>query len=202
MTGAIRRYGRSEIERFLEEVDAALDRPVTVVLVGWSAAMLGYDAPGNTQDIDTWTTVGKGLEAAVERARQRTGLPMPFGKAGVADPPYGFESRLGRTMPHLKKLAVMVPDKHDIALMKAGRGLDRDIEAVWALHRRTPLDCDLLVRRYQEEMVQAIGDPRRLRGNFLALIERLFPDRAQEVARRLEGREVDPGRPRPGGGRG
>jgi hypothetical protein len=181
----LRRYGKAEIERFLEEVNAGLERPAEVIVIGWAAAIRGYDAPGRTQDIDTETTVSKALESAIARARQATGLSLPFGKAGVSDAPYEFESRLIRVVPHLERLIVLVPEKHDLALMKVVRGHDRDIEALRALHERSPLDCDVLVRLWREEMGQAIGEPRRLRDNFLALIESLFPERLPEIERRL-----------------
>ncbi len=88
-------------------------------------------------------------------------------------------------MPHLERLTVVIPEKHDLALMKVVRGHDRDLEAIRSLHERSPLDCDLLVRRWREEMGQAIGEPRRLRDNFLALIESVFPERLREVERKL-----------------
>ncbi len=46
--------------------------------------------------------------------------------------------------------------------------------------------CAVLVRRYEEEMGQVIIDPRRLRGNFLALVESLFPEAATLVENALE----------------
>jgi hypothetical protein len=43
----------------------------------------------------------------------------------------------------------------------------------------------MLVVRYSEEMGSTIIEPRRLRAQFLVAIERLFPDEAEDVARRL-----------------
>ncbi len=187
----MRRYGRAEIERFLTDLDAGLDRRQEVVLIGWASAILGYGAPGETIDIDAWSDLS-GLQASVDRVVSAGGLRIPFATAGVADPPREFEGRLRRVLPHLRRLTVLVPEKHDLALMKAVRGLEHDLAALERLHRVSPLDCDTLVSRFQEEMGQAIGDPRRLRGNFLGLIERLFPERVEGVARRL--RQVRPGR--------
>ena len=185
---AMRRYGRSEIEDFLKQVDAHLRRPADVIVIGWAAAMLRYDAPGRTIDIDTWSDVA-GLQTAVAEATEATGLSIPFGSAGVADAPYDFESRLERAMPRLKRLRIQVPEKHDLALMKAVRGLEHDFEALATLHRQSPLDSDLLARRFRDEMGHAMGDPARLRGNFLALVERLFPDRVDAVAAELRKRK-------------
>jgi hypothetical protein len=57
------------------------------------------------------------------------------------------------------------------------------------IHAHSPLDLDTLVGRFQDEMTP-IGDPARIRGNVLAVVERLFPDRVEDVERRL-------GKPRP-----
>jgi hypothetical protein len=42
----------------------------------------------------------------------------------------------------------------------------------------------VLVRRFKEEMTP-IGDPARIRGNFLVVVERLFPDSVDVIAREL-----------------
>lgn len=183
-----RPYGHDEVVHLLTRVDAHLSEPQQVVIIGWAAAMLGYGTAGGTTDIDTWGDVGA-MGPAIRMAAEETGLRIPFGPAGVADAPLEFESRLVRVLPALRKLTVLVPEKHDLALMKMLRGVEHDIDGIARLHRSSPLDCDTLVERYLAEMSQAIGDPRRRRGNFLALIERLFPDRVGEVERRLDRRE-------------
>ena len=42
------------------------------------------------------------------------------------------------------------------------------------------------MRYYEEEMSHVVIDPRRLRGNFLALVESLFPEAATLVKKALE----------------
>jgi hypothetical protein len=42
----------------------------------------------------------------------------------------------------------------------------------------------VLVRRFKEEMTP-IGDPARMRGNFLTVVERLFPGSVDAVEREL-----------------
>ena len=77
--------------------------------------------------------------------------------------------------------------------MKVLRCDEHDLQAIEAMHRRSPLDASVLVTRYQEEMNSAIIDPRRLRAQFLVAIERLFPGQVDAVERRLKAH---------GGGRG
>lgn len=182
----MRYYVRAEIERFLRAVDRALERRATVILIGGSAAAVKYRIADPTADIDTFNALRADLRRAIDAARKATGLPMPFEQSGVADGPYHFEDRLLRAMPSLARLAVLVPERHDLALMKTVRGDQADFEKLQAIHARTPFDLSLLLRRYLDEMDHVVIDPRRLRGNFLALVESLFPAVAPLVAKALE----------------
>jgi len=166
-------------------VDAALGRQVGVVIIGGAAAAVHYGIDLGTHDIDTWTSIQEELARAVEQARTGTGLPLPFAKSGVADGPYDFESRLERALPHLQRLVVQVPEKHDQALMKVIRGYEHDLDGIEAIHRRSPLELETLLKRYRDEMGAVVGAPRRLRGQLLALVDRLFPERVEAVARQL-----------------
>ncbi len=69
--------------------------------------------------------------------------------------------------------------------MKVVRGDEHDLQAIEAIHRRTPMDLGILLKRYQDEMGAAIIDPRRLKGHFLTMVERLFPGHLDGVERRL-----------------
>lgn len=131
------------------------------------------------------------LASALARAREATGLAIPFARSGVADGPHDFESRLGRVLPRLKRLKVSVPERHDLVLMKVLRGDEHDLQAIEAIHRHSPLELSILVDRYSEEMGSTIIEPRRLRSQFLVAIERLFPAEAENVARQL-GRRAGP----------
>lgn len=180
----MRTFLKDELERFLEAVDQVLAQPLDVIVIGGTAAALHYGVTRATHDIDTWTTVQRDLAAAAERARVSTGLDIPVTQSGVADAPYDFESRLERVLPHFDRLRVLVPEKHDLALMKAIRGYEHDLQAIGEIHAYSPLDLDTLIGRFQDEMTP-IGDPVRIRGNILAVVERLFPDCVDDVARRL-----------------
>jgi hypothetical protein len=180
----VKAFLREELARFLEAVDGALAGPIEVIVIGGSAAALHYGVTRATHDIDTWTTVQTELATAAERARAVTGLEVPVEKSGVADAPSDFESRLQRALPHLTRLRVLVPEEHDLVLMKAMRCYEHDLQAIAEIHAHSPLDLGTLIRRFQEEMTP-IGDPARIRGNILAVVELLFPDAVEDVARRL-----------------
>lgn len=182
----MRYYVRAEIERFLRAVDLALERPATVIIIGGGAAALKYRIDDPTTDIDTFNALGADLRRAIDAARKATGLAMPFEQSGVADGPYDFEDRLLRAMPRLARLTVLVPERHDLALMKAVRGDQADFAKLQAIHERKPFDLSVLLRRYEEEMGHVVIDPRRLRGNFLALVESLFPEAVTLVEKAFE----------------
>jgi hypothetical protein len=184
----MRVYGPEELRRFLTAMDGALKRPAEIVVIGGAAAAIEYGVASGTRDIDTWTRVPEDLAAAAERARRTTGLAVPFAQSGVADGPHDFESRLERVLPRLRRLKVLVPEKHDLALMKVLRGDEHDLQAIEAIHRNSPLELPILLERYQEEMGATIVDPRRLRGQFLTMIERLFPGDLDGVEMRLRAR--------------
>ena len=184
----MRLYTPAELRIFLAGVDAALRGKAEVVLIGGAAVAIEYDIVVGTRDIDTWTRVQNDLMIAVERSRQATGLAVPFAQSGVADGPESFERRLRRALPHLKRLIVRVPEKHDLVLMKVVRGDEHDLQAIEAIHERSPLDLETLLDRYQQEMGAAIIDPRRLKGHVLTMVERLFPDQLDRAERRLRGR--------------
>ena len=181
----MRVYTPDELRRFLEGVDGALRGQTEIVVIGGAAAALEYGVATGTRDIDTWTSVQDDLMIAVERARQATGLAVPFAQSGVADGPADFESRLERALPHLRRLTVMVPEKHDLVLMKVLRADEHDLQAIEAIHERSPLDLGVLLDRYQGEMGAAIIDPRRLKSHVLMMVERLFPKQLDSVEKRL-----------------
>lgn len=182
----MRSYVRAEIERFLRAVDKALKRRATIIVIGGGAVVVKYRVDLPTTDIDTFNAIGHELRRAIDLAREATGLPMPFEQSGVADGPYGFEDRLVRAMPSLRRLILLVPERHDLALMKTVRGDLADFEKLRAVHQKTPFDLSVLLQRYEEEMGHVVIDPRRLRGNFLGLVEELFPEAAILVRKALE----------------
>lgn len=160
----MRYYVRAEIERFLRAVDKALKGRATVVVIGGGAAAIKYRIDDPTTDIDTFNALGADLRSAIEAARKATGLPMPFEQSGVADGPYEFEERLLRAMPSLTRLTVLVPERHDLALMKTVRGDEADFAKLQAIHTRTPFDLSVLLQRYDKEMGHVVIDRRDFGG--------------------------------------
>ncbi|MCP3980163.1 MAG: hypothetical protein GY716_12730 [bacterium] len=158
---------------FLRSVDTHLSKQQSVILIGGAAAALAYGATRVTTDIDTITDT-TGLEEALRLARVDTGLDVPFQTVGIYDVPYHYEARLESIDLGLRKLAIVVPEKHDLALMKVVRGQENDMEAIQQIADVVGLDRTILVDRFKSEMTHAIGSPDRLRANFLSAIEMLY----------------------------
>lgn len=193
----MRRFTTTECEDFLRAIDAELEAPCEVVLVGGGAVALKYKGSHATTDLDLWSVSGPpaervgattpaaasrgGFWEAVERARATAAGPVPVQKASIAEPPYAFEDRLiALSIPGLTKLRVLVPEAHDLVLMKIARGEAHDLDAVEDIHRAAPLDLDTLVARYRETTTQVMGSVELHRLNFLAAVARLFGEKAAE----------------------
>jgi hypothetical protein len=187
----VERYTRDQLERFLTALDANLATPCEIIVIGGTAAALHYGARRPTTDIDTWNVVSDDLARAIRLATQETGLNVPLTKSGIADGPEDFESRLERVLPHLRQLSVLVPEPHDLVLMKALRAYEHDLEVIEEIHQHSPLDLETLVHRFESEM-SPIGNPARIRDSFLLVIERLFPRDVDRIEKRLKRRSRRP----------
>lgn len=175
-------YPEKVWRRFLELVDEELPERRKLVLVGGAAISLRYARRHDTGDMDSITsTRDTVLWNAIQRARRRLKAELGLEKAppvgtpgGAFDPPENYEERLEQILPTLMKLRVYVPERHDLALMKTSRGLGRDTEALLAMHKAEPFQLATLIERYRETQAVFVGDPRRLRLNFLTLVSTLF----------------------------
>ena len=104
-------------------------------------------------------------------------------RAAVADPPYNYEDRrqaldlpfrnLTIVVP-FRNLTIVVPERHDLLLMKAVRAQRQDVDAIKEMHQVQPFDLETLVERFDNEMGQAMIDPKIFEIQFLHIIERLF----------------------------
>jgi hypothetical protein len=185
----VRRHSPQELEHFVAAIDEALTEPASILVIGGAAAALAYGATRATDDIDTFHPLTPAVEKAVAVARHSTGLNVPVSFAAVTDAPYDFEDRL---IPirglHLKRLTVVVPERHDLVLMKTLRGYQHDVEVIDQIHRHQPLVFEVLRSRWNSEMTHVVGDPRRINLNFVEVVDHLFGRERAEAVRRELGR--------------
>jgi hypothetical protein len=62
----------------------------------------------------------------------------------VSDASYHYEDRVRRIAMRLKKLRILVPERHDLALVKVVRGDRHDEDMIAEIHARHPLKLDTL----------------------------------------------------------
>jgi hypothetical protein len=189
----VKTFDRAELRAFLKAVDANLDRSAKMLIIGGAAASLRYGATRKTQDIDTWGGFVRAVENAVEKAREATGLDVPVAPAGVAEAPYHFEDRLV-SLSGFRHLIVRVPDRYDLALMKATRGYQHDFDVIQEMHKRRPFQFAKLRNRFDTEMTHVtakVGGQKELRDNFVALVERLFGRKKADEARVPKAKKLD-----------
>lgn len=167
-------YGAEEIRVFLQAVDRHLTRRARVEIIGGSAAALAHGASSTTTDLDTYNALDQELLDAVARATEETGFDIPVSQSTVADVPYNYEDRLERHLPELEHLEVWVLEKHDLVLSKTVRCYDHDLQQILEVHENAGLSFDVLVERFESEMTIAIGDPAKIRSNFLLMLETVF----------------------------
>jgi hypothetical protein len=138
---------------------------------------LAYEGRHATYDLD-YIDADAGFEAACEKARRRMASPIAVQKVGgVFVAPYDYEGRLRPLIqPGFERLTLLVPEAHDFAIMKLGRGTDHDLQGVQEVHGVHPLSLPTLVERYKDSLTQVIGNPRAFKGSFLALVELLFSE--------------------------
>ena len=144
-------------------------------MIGGAAAAVAYDSGTKTADIDLFRGMSRDILEAARRAREETGLAIAVGAAPVADLPYDYEERLRPARGlSLQKLGLVFPDKYDLALAKAVRGYQHDLDAIEGIHRRHRLSRRTLVGRFEAEMSHAIGPPARMRLNVVMVVARLY----------------------------
>ncbi|MBA3393463.1 MAG: hypothetical protein H0T89_12510 [Deltaproteobacteria bacterium] len=143
-------------------------------IIGGGAAALAYGASSTTSDLDTFNAITSELVEAVAQATADTGFAIPVSQATVADVPYNYEDRLQRLLPELEHLEVWVLEKHDLVLSKTLRCYEHDLQQILEIHASVGLSFDVLVERFESEMTNVVGDPARIRANFLIMIETVF----------------------------
>ncbi len=112
---------------------------------------------------------------AYKRAKKDTGLEIPLSQAGVADAPYNFEDRLVEYKRlKLKRLIIKIPEIHDFILMKTIRGYEHDLDVIEEISKKNKVRKVILIKRFETEMDQVIGNKRMLRQNFAATLLRCF----------------------------
>jgi hypothetical protein len=180
------RFDREQIVRFLHALDSALEGELKIFVVGGLAAIVKYNATVKTSDMDVFAIVSgrdADLTRAAHVASEVTGIVLSIGGAPITDLPWNYEDRL-KTVRGLRfqKLTMIVPDKYDLALSKAVRGYEHDLEAIASMHKHHRLSEKTLVNRYESELRKIVpGDERNFALNMVQLVQLLYGKRRAEI---------------------
>lgn len=177
------KFKASEVRQFLSALDRRLTAPFHVVAIGSTAAMFAFGLESDTRDFDTIGYVDSVLEDWAETALQ-TGLDIPLDKVSVHEPPSEFESRLRDLhTPEYKHIKITVPEKHDWALMKIARFLDKDIDHISDVAIRLGFSKEVFFERFLNEMWISNGNKGELIWSFVTMMEKLF---GSKVAKEMD----------------
>lgn len=175
-----------EIETFLRSLDRQLKEPFRLVVIGGAAAALSFKTTSGTLDIDAANDVSA-IETASQTARAETNLVIPLSSVGgVFDAPYEYESRLGRvSISGLRRLEILVPEKHDWALMKIVRLNEKDRRDIREVRKEIGLEKAVFLSRMEGEMTH-VAPRKRLFDQFLVMMEELYgPAEADRMGKSL-----------------
>lgn len=62
--------------------------------------------------------------------------------------------------------------------MKVVRGFEHDLEGIEEMARNNVVSQDILVERFTKEMKSVVGNPQKLKLNFLAMFDQVFGENA------------------------
>ena len=143
---------------FLEELDDLLDERFEIHCIGGFAAVVAYNLPRSTNDLDYFTLTPHNRMRDIERLAGR-GSPLErkykvhVHRAAVASLPEDYEARLRHLYPGLfSHIRLCVPDPYDLVLSKLSRNSTTDREDVRHLATELSLRPNILRDRYVREL--------------------------------------------------
>jgi hypothetical protein len=152
---------------FLTELDALLPGPIELHCLGGFVVSEFYGLSRATADIDVLVVrQSVDLKTLVTLGGRDSALTAKHGLyidvVTVAAVPENYQERLvDYEVTGLRHLRLRALERHDLALAKLSRNLDRDIEDVKRLAVGPGLDVDVLRRRYNDELRPQLARPER-----------------------------------------
>lgn len=151
---------------FLRDLDRELNDPTELHCFGGFVVSEYYGLTRSTGDIDILESRGTAIAVITRLAGKGSPLQKRHGvyidAVTVAEIPDDYESRLlDFAVAGLARLRLKVFERHDLALAKLCRNIDKDREDVAALAVAGGLDTRLLADRYHSELRFKLGRPER-----------------------------------------
>jgi hypothetical protein len=148
-------------DKFLQEVDELLGRPVEIHCLGGFVLIVLYGREIPTGDIDYIEAIPPEEVTNLERlAGRESKLASKYGVyfqfvpvGGIADVPENYATRLIDLFPaRFSKLRLQALDPYDLILSKVTRNAARDERDVAFLASKRIIDPVILEERYREEL--------------------------------------------------
>jgi hypothetical protein len=171
---------------FLNELDHIATSTVRLDCIGGFVVTVLYGLNRPTADVDVLEIAPQSAANAFAEVAMLGGpLYKKYGiyldRVTVAQPPYGYESRLQEMFPGtFHHLHLMALDPYDFALTKLERNIERDRNDVRYLARTVPFDLELLRERYTTEQRPYLGNPNREDLTLQLWIDAIEEERASE----------------------
>jgi hypothetical protein len=151
---------------FLRELDRELEQPTELHCLGGFVVSEYYGLTRATGDIDILESRGTNAATIARLAGEGTRLHkrhhVYIDVVTIANVPDDYESRLlDFKVAELQRLRLKVFERHDVALAKLCRNIDRDREDISAFATGPGLDVDMLAARYRAEMRPSLARPER-----------------------------------------
>jgi hypothetical protein len=152
---------------FLQEIDEALDEPLSLHCIGGFPLTVRYNLPRPTEDIDLIEVppsayAGPLLMLGGEGGPLHKKYKLYIDPVTVAYFPENYADRLTEVFAGVfTNLRILVLDPYDIALTKLGRNNQKDRDDMRFLARTVPFKVETLRERYFAELQWQYAEGRR-----------------------------------------
>jgi hypothetical protein len=189
---------RDGLKLLLAQLDALVDQPVELLLVGGAAVLVHSPAGVATRDLDAIPTASHAvLVAALARhPTAATTVDLSTASAGFeACLPDDWLDRVQRSEEFSTlRIAVLVPSPEDLAVMKLFRYVAKDAEDIARLAALQAFDPTAFRQRFLHTLATAIGEPRRHAQSFCLLWNELYTHDPVEIDALLQEAGLSPTR--------
>lgn len=184
------RHSREDVLKLLQTIDTELGPgdPVHLATLDIPSWALAHTPSSDSERIPL--EVMDRLRQSHGNATARLRLQIPLVNLQMSDLPFMFETRRTPLEAPFRRLKVDLLDRADVVVSKILRGEKRDLNAIASLGHQAGLSYEPLVNSFCAIDLSTASDMRRIKSEFLQLIEALFGARSvaqaeAEIAERL-----------------
>lgn len=167
--------GRRRLAAILQSVDAQLDRPTRLVLVGGAAVLLLTTEERVTYDIDAMYDDDFGRVAVAAKAVPALDINARSDPFEICLPEDWRDRLVQHAQSSLSLLRVFTPAAEDLAVMKVFRFAPKDADDIARLAAQPGFDRQRFRAGFENAVRATIGEPRWHAQSFEMIWSRLYP---------------------------